>query len=305
MPRDILCDIISFNKTERGYILLDDKIHSRPFIGGVVIGSKKAELIYSERNDKKVVFPKMSFGLFEKVPIIRGLIRTSEYLHLKARAMVMMIKTMAEEMPKGKIDKNRELVSALYIIGVFIALIVSFALFVCGPALLTYFASLIISNSMVLSLIEGVLRLVVFFIYLKLTHYIPEFKRLYMYHGAQHKIKSCVFEKEELNYENVLGKSIYNKNCMQYSLFKLAIIVIIYFSLFTFSEIFLYDFLIRVALLPLLVGISYELKNVFYKENNDVSFFGKFIQRFYLEEPSEDILKVNIELLKTIQKGDF
>lgn len=147
------------------------------------------------------------------------------------------------------------------------------------------------------SLFEGVLRIGIFLGYLALASNLKDIKRVWMYHGAEHKTIACYESKEQLNVDNVKKHSKHHPRCGTAFMFIILIISIILFSFVPRINIFV-DLLIRLALVPLLAGISYEIIHWAAKHDNfltrSLSAPGLFLQRLTTKEPDDSMLEVAI-----------
>ncbi|MBN2558288.1 MAG: DUF1385 domain-containing protein [Clostridia bacterium] len=181
------------------------------------------------------------------------------------------------------------------------ALLFSVALFILLPNFLAgLFAT---GNVIVNNLIEGVIRVAIFFGYIVLVSRMNDIKRVWMYHGAEHKTISCYEGGEELTVENARKYSTRHKRCGTSFLFIVLIVSVLVFSFTGWNSVIL-NMLIRLLLIPLVAGIAYEIIKIAGKSDGLFSKIasapGLFFQRFTTKEPTDDMLEVAIEAFKAV-----
>lgn len=166
-------------------------------------------------------------------------------------------------------------------------------------------------------IIEGVLKILIFVIYIVLVSKTKEIKRLFMYHGAEHKSIACYEAGEELTVENVKKHSRFHPRCGTSFIFVILIFSIIIYSIIAkifpgIAQVRILWLLLKLAFLPLIMGLGYEFIRYAGRHDNlfvkIVSAPGLCMQRFSTNEPTDDIIEVGIESLKAVieeePKGD-
>ena len=168
------------------------------------------------------------------------------------------------------------------------------------------------------NLIEGGIRLLIFVAYILLISLIPDLKRVFMYHGAEHKTITCYEEGKELTVENVRGCSRVHDRCGTTFLFLVTVVSILVFSLVNVLLTDLYtgndkvDGLIRfglkVLMLPIVAGVSYEILRLLAKAKGGFFMIFKFpgllLQRLTTREPDDDMIECAIAAFKTVLAMD-
>jgi len=184
---------------------------------------------------------------------------------------------------------------------VVLALLFSVGLFILLPNLL---ASIFTTGNVVLNnLIEGVIRVLIFFGYIVLVSKMKDIKRVWMYHGAEHKTISCYEHDEELTVENARKYTTKHKRCGTSFVFIVLIVSVLVFSFTGWNSIWI-NILFRLLLIPVVAGIAYEI--IKYAGRSDGLFSkiasapGLFFQNFTTKEPSDDMLEVAIEAFKAV-----
>lgn len=176
--------------------------------------------------------------------------------------------------------------------------------FIIVPA---YFFSLlkgVISNTFYLNIVEGSIRLTIFLIFLGMTLLMDDMKRVFMYHGAEHKTVFAWEDGQELTIENIRSYSTRHPRCGTSFILIVMIVSVLVFSLLGRPD-FLHRVLYKLILLPLVAGISYEVIR-FTGRHNDwrwvkiLSWPGLQFQRITTREPTDDQLEVAIAAMKKV-----
>ncbi len=159
------------------------------------------------------------------------------------------------------------------------------------------------------TVIEGVIRIVIFVSYMALVAQMKDIKRLYMYHGAEHKAIFCYENGEELTVENVRRQSRFHPRCGTSFMFVMIILSImvssvIYLLFPQLKDMTLVWMLVKLSIMPLILSLGYEFikyagkhQNLFVKV---LSAPGLWMQRITTKEPTDDIIEVGIEALKSV-----
>ena len=170
------------------------------------------------------------------------------------------------------------------------------------PVLAGLFAKFVKSR-ILRNLIEGVIRIVIFLTYIILASKMKEIKRVWMYHGAEHKTIFCYEKGLPLTPENAMAQSRFHPRCGTSFLFLVMIVSILVTSVVSWTNVWI-RLLLRIALLPVIVGISYELIKYAGRHDNVLTAVlsapGKALQRVTTAEPDESMLEVAIAALKEV-----
>jgi len=162
--------------------------------------------------------------------------------------------------------------------------------------------------TLILNLVEGILRIAIFVGYLAVTSRIKDIARVWMYHGSEHKTIACYEAGEPLTVENVRKYSRFHPRCGTAFLF---VVVIVSILVFAFAGIFIginvwwLNSIIRLALVPLVAGIAYEIIHFTAKHDNyaicrSVSKPGMWMQRFTTREPDDSMIEVAIAAMQAV-----
>ena len=183
--------------------------------------------------------------------------------------------------------------------GDYLALVI----FMLLPYGLSLFFKKWIASPTLLALIEGVIRVVIFFIYIVAITCMEDIKRVYMYHGAEHKCINCVEHGLDLNVENVKKSSRFHKRCGTSFLFLVVFISILFFACIR-TDSAIWRFSLRILLVPVIAGVAYEfLRLAGRSENAFVNLLSKpglWFQKFTTKEPDEDMIEVAIASVEAV-----
>lgn len=245
-------------------------------------------------------------------PIIRGIVSFGETMVLGVRSLMdsaeLYGEAEAEEEYKpskfetwisektGKSIEDVMIASALVI-----AIGFAILLFVIMPAFLTSLLRRWVDNGIVMSLIEGLIRLTTFLVYIAAISQIRDIKRVFQYHGAEHKTIHCYEHEEELTVENARKYTTLHPRCGTAFLLIVMVISIVAFSVLSWNNI-LIRILTKILLLPIVAGISYEIIKWAGASDSKwmqiVMYPGLMLQKLTTKEPDDEQLQVAIYSFK-------
>ncbi len=239
-----------------------------------------------------------------KVPIVRGIINFVAMLVTGVKSITDAAKlydpTIDEEPSKfekkiaEKTGKNAMDVAIFF--AVVIALVMAVGIFFILPNLITGWITPYIESPILKNLVDGLIRLVMFLAYMAIIANMKDIKRLFAYHGAEHKVINCYEHELPLTVENARSCSRLHPRCGTSFLLIVIVISILLFSLVGWSENPLMRIGIRLLMLPVVAGISYEfLKLLARKENKLTELLrkpGMALQKFSTREPDDDMIEV-------------
>ena len=206
---------------------------------------------------------------------------------------------LTEEAVKKKEKKEKLLMGAT----VAFSVVAAVAIFMVLPYFLTSFLKGLIPSYQVRTVIEGLVRIGIFVLYVLLISRMEDIQRTFMYHGAEHKCINCIEHGLELNVENVRKSSRQHKRCGTSFLFFVMIVSII-FCFFITAQSQIARVLIRLALLPVIAGVSYEIiKLAGNSENPFVNLLsrpGMWVQNMTTKEPDDDMIEVGIRAVEAV-----
>src|SRR6187401_3481837 len=236
-----------------------------------------------------------------RLPIIRGVIALGESLAIGFRALAISANVAArEEDEEGEVVT--EITRGQIIFSFAIAIGFALMLFKVGPALLTSW--LPVDQTELFVLVEGLIRVGVFIAYILLISLLPDLRRVFQYHGAEHKAINALEAGAELTPQNVQRFSLIHPRCGTAFLLWVMVIAIFVFALVGQPS---WPWLVasRILLLPVIAGLAYELIR-FAGRHTDNRFLmtllapGLWLQRLTTREPSLDQLEVSIRALREV-----
>ena len=238
---------------------------------------------------------------FFRLPIIRGIIALGESLAIGFRALAISANYAAQEEGDDE-DVSTEIGRGALIFAFAVAIGFALVLFKVTPALITSWLPIDHTGQFVV--IEGLIRVSIFILYLVLISFLPDLKRVFQYHAAEHKAINAYEAGEDLTPETVQRFSLIHPRCGTAFLLWVMVIAIFVFAFFGQPDWY-WLILSRIALLPVIAGIAYELIR-FAGKHTDNRFLmtllapGLWLQRLTTREPSLDQLEVSIRALKDV-----
>lgn len=265
---------------------------------------------------QKSIKPMFNNRLF-KLPIIRGSFVLIDSLVNGVKELMYSAEFYGESYEEDAIDRFLRRIfkdkadTVIVYVSVILALFFSIGIFILGPSFLTNLLKNEVKNTFMLNLIEGIIRVGLFVLYVYFISKLNDIKRVFMYHGAEHKTIHCYEHLEELTVENARKYSTLHPRCGTSFMINVMIISILVFSFFGWPNP-LMRVIIRLATLPLIAGLSYELnkfvggcdgENIFTKI---ITYPGFLIQKITTKEPDDSMLEVAIAAMKEVipQNGE-
>jgi uncharacterized protein YqhQ len=237
-----------------------------------------------------------------RLPVIRGVIALGESLAIGFRALAISANVASQE--RDESGEVRTQISRGQIIFSF-ALAIGFALmlFKVGPALLTSWLPVESTGTFVV--VEGLIRVAVFIGYILLISLLPDLRRVFQYHGAEHKTINALEAGAELTPANVQKFSLIHPRCGTAFLLWVMVIAIFVFA-FVGRPVWYWLILSRILLLPVIAGLAYELIRYAgqHRDNRVLMALlapGLWLQRLTTREPTDDQVEVSIRALEMVR----
>jgi uncharacterized protein YqhQ len=236
-----------------------------------------------------------------RLPIVRGIIALGESLAIGFKALAISANVMTQER-----DENGEIKTqigrAQLIFSFAIAIGFALMLFKVGPALLTSW--LPIDSTGVFVVVEGVIRVTVFIVYIALVSLLPDLRRVFQYHGAEHKTINALEAGAELTPTSVQKYSLIHPRCGTAFLLWVMVIAIFVFA-FVGRPALHWLILSRILLLPVIAGLAYEVIRFAGKHQTNRVLMtllapGLWLQRLTTREPTLDQIEVSIQALQRV-----
>ncbi len=246
----------------------------------------------------------------KEIPFIRGIFQFIDSLILGMRSLNFSasfyeeedVKETAADKAFHKIfkDKAEKVFSGLVMT---LSLILAIAIFMVLPYYVTSLFEEYIRNASLMAIIEGILRILIFVLYVLSISLMKDIRRVYMYHGAEHKCINCIEKGRPLTVRDVMKSSKQHRRCgTSFLLFVMFVSVILFFFIRVENPV--YRVLLRIALIPLIAGISYEIIRLAGRSDNIIvriiSAPGMWLQRLTTREPDESMVEVAIAAVEAV-----
>ena len=252
-------------------------------------------------------------------PILRGVLSFVESLQLGMRTLMFSASFFEEEEEDEKKKKKKEELSpeelekqlakekkqenAMMGGTLVLSVVLALAIFFVLPYFLSAFFRKFIDSYMLLALIEGLIRLAIFIGYIALVSLMPDIRRVFMYHGAEHKCINCIEHGLALTVENVHKSSKQHKRCGT-SFLLIVMVISIFFFMFIRVDSPVLRLLLRLLLIPVIAGVSYEFIRLAGRYDNWfvnlLSAPGLLMQRLTTREPEDDMIEVGIASVEAV-----
>ncbi len=250
---------------------------------------------------------------FFRTPFLRGVVGLIESLSMGIKALMYSAEFYEEEEVDAKqtwtqkIFKEKAGEVEMFFTLV-ISILLSVGIFMVLPNVITSFLKGNITNSIILNLIEGVIRILIFLIYIIWVSKVDDVKRVFEYHGAEHKTIHCYENGDELTVENVKKYPIIHARCGTSFLFMVMLVSILVLSFFGWPNP-LMRILIRILMFPVVAGISYEINKFIGRSDSRfcywLSYPGLMIQKYAtVKEPDDEQIEVAIKSLMAVIPKD-
>jgi uncharacterized protein YqhQ len=253
-----------------------------------------------------------------KWPVIRGIVAFVDSLVIGMRIMTKSAEIAGlddlEEEDLSPFEKKLQkifgdkLTDVIMYAAVVIALIVGIGLFFLLPVWLGgFFSPLLGGRTWALGIVEGLLRIIIFLGYVFLISHMKDIKRVFQYHGAEHKTISCYEHQAELTVENVRKYPRLHKRCGTSFLLIVMVVAMIVF-MFVRTEIIWLRLLSRVVLIPIIAGVSYEI--IKWAGRNDnwfvnvISYPGLCLQKVTTAEPDDGMIEIAITSMNAVLESE-
>lgn len=260
-----------------------------------------------------------------RTPIVRGFLNFGSSMVSGMKTLLRSGEVFGEDAEPSKFETwlakkfGVDLYDVVMTFSVILGVALSLFLFFFLPQAITSFiqsvAHINISNIGIqigMNFLEGFIRILIFVVYIWLTTLMPDVKRTYMYHGAEHKTISCYEHDLEMTVENAKKMTTVHDRCGTTFMFIVMVVSVLVFSVVGWQDFegvgkflnSLIRFAIRIALIPVVAGVSYEILKLMAKYDNWLVRIlkapGLLLQRLTTKEPTDDMLEVAIVAFKTV-----
>ena len=297
---------------------------------GVMMKNQEKYAVAVRKPDQEIVVETSTYeGLIKNkkirnMPILRGVFSFIESLVLGMKTLTFSASVFEEEedeksgsrkaekragakkpAPTEEEQKKKEKRQENVLMGgtVAISIVLAVAIFMVLPYYISVFFQRFITSQTLLALLEGVIRLTIFIGYVAAISLMPDIKRVYMYHGAEHKCINCIEQGMDLTVENVRKSSRLHKRCGTSFLLIVMLISIVFF-LFIRVDNRILQLLLRLVLIPVIAGVSYEFIRLAGRSDHMlVNLFSKpglLLQRITTREPDDSMIEVGIASVEAV-----
>ena len=305
-------------------------IGGQAVVEGVMMKNQEKYAVAVRKPDQEIVVETSTYeGLIKNkkirnMPILRGVFSFIESLVLGMKTLTFSASFFEEEedeksgsrkaekragakkpAPTEEEQKKKEKRQENVLMGgtVAISIVLAVAIFMVLPYYISVFFQRFITSQTLLALLEGVIRLTIFIGYVAAISLMPDIKRVYMYHGAEHKCINCIEQGMDLTVENVRKSSRLHKRCGTSFLLIVMLISIVFF-LFIRVDNRILQLLLRLVLIPVIAGVSYEFIRLAGRSDHMlVNLFSKpglLLQRITTREPDDSMIEVGIASVEAV-----
>lgn len=285
-----------------------ENVGGQAVIEGVMMRAPKWVVTAVRKSSGKIVYKKektksLTSKPILKWPFIRGVIVMFESLVLGIKALNYSAKEASEE---DEEEINAKLSGLMIFFSLAFSIILALFLFKFIPLAAVQYLNLnfkIFENKYIFNVMEGFLKFLIFLGYILIIAQFKDIKRVFEYHGAEHKTVNCYEKEKSLKVKNAKKYSTVHRRCGTSFLFFVIFISILVYIFLPLEISFLAKLALRIALLPLIAGISYEILKLSSRYEKNLLFSilvspGLLIQKITTSEPDEKQLEVAIFALK-------
>lgn len=249
---------------------------------------------------------------FLKLPIIRGIVALVSSMVIGVKALTYSAEFFVEgdgTEEKGKFEAwlyeklGKKADDVILAFSILFAFVFAMLLFGAVPTALVSFLRTLTSNNMLLSAIEGIMKIVIFVVYILAISQMKDIKRVFQYHGAEHKTIHCYESGKEMTVDNARAFTTLHPRCGTSFIFFVLMISIILFTFISWENV-LTRLITKLFLFPVVAGLSFEMIRLAGKSNHPLvralSYPGLMMQKITTKEPDDKQLEVAIVAFKSV-----
>ncbi|MCI8625481.1 MAG: DUF1385 domain-containing protein [Lachnospiraceae bacterium] len=293
------------------------EIGGQAVLEGVMMKNQETYAVAVRKPDKQIVVEKKEFhGVAEKYPFlgwlfIRGVVNFVESMILGMRTLTFSASFYEEEDQTEPSQFEKKLISIMgekaeaVMMGctVVLSILLAVAIFMLLPFWIASLLEKVVTSSAVLTLVEGVIRITIFVGYVLAISTMKDIRRVFMYHGAEHKSINCIEQELPLTVENVKKQSTRHKRCGTSFMLFVIILSALFFMFIRVDNMWL-RMVFRILLIPVIAGVSYELIKLAGRSESQVvailSKPGLWLQGLTTREPDEEMIEVAIRSVEAV-----
>ena len=285
-------------------------IGGQAVLEGVMMRNKTDYAVAVRKNNGEIVIKKekqkekSAFGkTCRKIPFIRGIFSFVDSLVLGMQILEYSASFYDEEEEKQTEAKGKSSDHAEMLISILLAVALAVGLFMLLPMFLVSLLRPVIQNGFLISLLEGILRVIIFLAYIFSISQMKDIRRVFMYHGAEHKCINCIEHGLPLDTEHVRESSRQHKRCGT-SFLLFVMVVSIFVGIFLPKDILWQRLLSRLIMLPVVMGISYELIQWAGRTDSKLADImskpGLWLQNLTTREPEDEMIEVGMASVNAV-----
>lgn len=306
----LFSDIADF--TDGGGYMKSSNIGGQAVLEGIMMKNQDRYAVAVRKPDMEIEVDVQEYKSLvpkpvRKIPFVRGIFSFIDSMVLGIKTLMFSASFYEEEetekLTAEEVEKQEKQEKILMNVTVSLSVVLAVAVFMVLPYFLSNFLKKVIESRWILTILEGLIRVGIFLAYIGLISRMEDIQRTFMYHGAEHKCINCIEHGLELNVENVRRSSRQHKRCGTSFLFFVMLVSII-FCFFITAESQIMRVLLRILLLPLIAGVSYEIIRL--AGNSDNAFInllskpGLMVQNMTTREPDDSMIEVAIRAVEAV-----
>lgn len=235
-----------------------------------------------------------------KLPFIRGVFSFIDSLVLGMKSLNFSASFYEEEGETEKNEKKESVISALTMV---ISFIFAIGIFMVLPYYISSIFLKDVQNESLIAVVEGVVRIAIFILYILLISLMKDIRRTFQYHGAEHKCINCIEKGRPLTVSDVMKSSREHRRCgTSFLLFVMLVSIILFFFIRVSNPIL--KIVLRLVLIPVIAGISFEIIRLAGRSNHIlvriISKPGLWLQKLTTKEPDESMVEVAIKAVEAV-----
>lgn len=273
---------------------------------GVMMKNQNKYAVAVRKPDQEIVVEVAEYdGLninkkVKNMPIFRGVFNFIDSLVLGMKTLTFSASFFEEEETHQERKRQEDAMMGGTVV---LSILLAVGIFMILPYFISLFFQRFIASQIVIALIEGVIRLFIFIGYVAAISLMPDIKRVYMYHGAEHKCINCIEHGLDLTVENVRKSSKEHKRCGT-SFLLIVMLVSIVFFMFIRVDNGVLKLILRLLFIPVIAGISYEFIRIAGRSDNIfvniLSKPGMWLQHLTTKEPDDAMIEVGIASVEAV-----
>lgn len=293
-----------------GQGVLEGVMMRSPSKCGLAVRKATGEIVYEREEVRSATKKNKFFGW----PIVRGVVSFFDMLVFGVKTITKSAKMFddsAEDYEPSKFEKfvakksGKDAMDVAMVFAVILSVAMAVGIFFILPTVLANLIKPLVSSSILMNLIEGGIRLLLFFGYVMLVSLVKEIKRVFKYHGSEHKTINCYEHEQPLTVENIQKYKTLHPRCGTSYLLLVMVISILLFSLLGWSPSWYARIGLRLLMLPVVAGVAYEFLK--FAAKGDSLFFrvirwpGMMLQKLTTAEPDDSMVEVAVVAFKGAQ----